>query len=138
MEENILDAFPDRETFEKYWAENYVPVTYEDVRELFEDFVTAADGHIFLSDYEEKGCISKADFKENLSQEAQFSFQDGLTEIFYDKNPDLYETAFAIYEESQMSGEKEKNVAQIFHDTYNRLYQEFLDRLYDEKITGKA
>lgn len=134
MEENIFEAFPDRETFDKYWMENYVPITYTDVKEIFEDFVTAADGHIFISDYEEKGCISKEDFKENLSQEAQFSFQDGLTEVFYDKNPELYETAFAIYEEAQLSGNKEADTAQIFHETFNRLYAEFLDRLFDEKI----
>ena len=66
--EDILAAFPDRETFDRYWEENYVPVTYEDVKEAFEDFVTSAGGHIFLSDYEEGGCISKEDFKDNLSQ----------------------------------------------------------------------
>ena len=87
MESEIFAQFPDRETFDAYWNENYVPVTYEDVKEAFEDFVTSAAGHIFLSDYEENGCISKADCKENLSQEAQFTFQDGLTEVFYDKNP---------------------------------------------------
>ena len=31
--EDILAAFPDRETFDRYWEENYVPVTYEDVKE---------------------------------------------------------------------------------------------------------
>ncbi len=134
MESEILASFPDRETFDAYWNENYVPVTYEDVKEAFEDFVTAAGGHIFLSDYEEKGCISKEDFKENLSQEAQFTFQDGLTEVFYDKNPELYETAFAIYEEAQMTGSKGGDVAQIFHETYQNLYNEFLDRLFDEKL----
>ena len=118
--EDILAAFPDRETFDRYWEENYVPVTYEDVKEAFEDFVTSAGGHIFLSDY-------------NLSQEAQFAFQDGLTEVFYDKNPDLYETAFAIFEEAQMSGNQDVNVAVTFHETFNRLYAEFLDRLFEEK-----
>ena len=118
--EDILAAFPDRETFDRYWEENYVPVTYEDVKEAFED-------------YEEGGCISKEDFKDNLSQEAQFAFQDGLTEVFYDKNPDLYETAFAIFEEAQMSGNQDVNVAVTFHETFNRLYAEFLDRLFEEK-----
>ena len=132
--EDILQAFPDRETFDRYWEENYVPVTYEDVKEAFEDFVTSAAGHIYLSDYEEGGCISKADFKDNLSQEAQFTFQDGLTEVFYDKNPELYETAFAIFEEAQLSGKKEDNVALTFHETFQRLYEEFLDRLFDEKL----
>ena len=120
--EDILAAFPDRETFDRYWEENYVPVTYEDVKEAFEDFVTSAGGHIFLSDY-----------KDNLSQQAQLAFQDGLTEVFYDTNPDLYETAFAIFEEAQMSGNQDVNVAVTFHETFNRLYAEFLDRLFEEK-----
>ena len=134
MESEIFAQFPDRETFDAYWNENYVPVTYEDVKEAFEDFVTSAAGHIFLSDYEENGCISKADFKENLSQEAQFTFQDGLTEVFYDKNPELYETAFAIFEESQMNGGEGGDIARIYGETYQQLYQEFLDRLFDEKL----
>lgn len=134
MEEDIFKQFPDRETFDKYWNENYVPVTYEDVREAFEDFVKAAGGHIYLSDYEEKGCVSKADFKENLSQEAQFTFQDSLTEVFYDKNPELYETAFTLYEEAQMSGAGDSSVALTFHETYQKLYEEFLDRLFDEVL----
>lgn len=134
MELDIFEQFPDREAFDKYWNENYVPVTYEEVKEAFEDFVTSADGHIYLSDYEEKNCISKEDFKENLSQEAQFTFQDGLTEVFYDKNPELYETAFAIYEEAQMTGNGKAGVAQIFHETFEELYADFLDRLFDEKL----
>lgn len=132
----ILQKFPTREAFDEYWREHYVPVTYEDVREAFEDFVTSAGGHIYLSDYEESRSISRADFKENLSQEAQFAFQDGLTEVFYDKNPDLYETAFAIYEEAQMENTPGANVALIFHETFGRLYDEFLDRLFDEKLEG--
>ena len=53
MDTDIFEQFPDRETFDKYWNENYQPVTYEDVREAFTDFVKSADGHIYLSDNEE-------------------------------------------------------------------------------------
>lgn len=134
MESEIFERFPDKEAFDAYWNENYVPVAYEDVKEAFEAFVTSVGGHIFLSDYEEGGCISKADFKENLSQEAQFTFQDGLTEVFYDKNPEIYETAFAIFEESQMNGGKGADIACIYGETFQQLYIEFLDRLFEEKI----
>ena len=134
MESEIFEQFPDREAFDAYWNEHYVPVTYEDVKEAFEDFVTSAGGHIFLSDYEEAGCISKADFKENLSQEAQFTFQDGLTEVFYDKNPELYETAFAIFEEAQMNGGEGADICRIYGETFQQMYHEFLDRLFDEKL----
>ena len=114
--EDILIAFPDRETFDRFWEENYVPVTYEDVKEAFEEFVTSAEGHIYLSDYEAGGCISKADFKENLTEDAMFE----------------------IYQEAQMSGMKENDTAQTFHDTYNRLYDEFLDRLFEENLDHQS
>lgn len=130
--EDILEQFPTREAFEAYWNENYIELTYEEVKEDYEAFVTSADKRIFLSDYEEAGAISKNDFIDNLAEAAMFTFQDTLTEAFYEKNPDLYETAFAIYEAAELSGQGEKNVAMIFHEEYNRLYREFLMQMFDD------
>ena len=132
--EDIFTQFPDKETFDAYWNKNYVPLTYEDVREEFENYVKEVEGHVYLSDYEENGCVSKADFLENLSQDAQFMFQDTLTEIFYEKNPTLYEVAFALYEEAQMNGAGDQNVAKTFHETYQNLYRDFINQLFDEKL----
>ena len=126
------ETFTTREQFDRYWNENYVPLTYEDVREAYEDFVKASKQHIFLSDYEENGQVSRDDFMDNLTQSAQFAFQDSLTEAFYDKNPDLYETAFAIYEEEQMNEKGSSNIAATFHEEYNRMYREFLLDMFDE------
>ena len=84
--EEIFEQFKDKDAFDAYWKEHYVPLTYEDVREAYEDFVKSADKHIFLSDYEESGNVSREDFMDNLSQAAQFAFQDGLTEAFYEKH----------------------------------------------------
>ena len=53
--EEIFEQFKDKDAFDAYWKEHYVPLTYEDVREAYEDFVKSADKHIFLSDYEESG-----------------------------------------------------------------------------------
>lgn len=138
MEQKIFEAFPDREAFDSYWADSYRPVSYEEVKAAYEEFVASADGHIYHSDYEKSGCISKADFKENLSQDAQFTFQDVLTEVFYEKNPKLYETAFAIYEAAQISGSSDAGIAQTFHETFSKLYAEFLDRLFDEVLIQNA
>lgn len=125
------DRYPDREAFDKYWNENYQELVYDDVKEKFEDFVNDAKKHIFKNDYEEKGQVSREDFIDNLNQTAEFMFQDALTEAFYDKNPELYETAFALYEEAKLSGDETRNVAQIFHEEYHRLYQLFLLEMYD-------
>lgn len=126
-----MEQFKNKEAFDNYWKENYIPLTYEDVQAAYEDFVKSAEKHIFLSDYEESGNVSREDFIDNLSQAAQFAFQDGLTEAFYEKNPDVYETAFALYEMAQMQG-GDAAIASAFHEEYNRLYREFLLRLFDD------
>ena len=56
-----MEQFKDREAFDAYWNENYVPLSYKDVQEEFENYVKEAEKHIFLSDYEESGSIAKAD-----------------------------------------------------------------------------
>ena len=120
-----------RDEFQKYREENYKPISYEDVKEAYEAFVREADKHIFIEDYESNGAISKDDFMDNLSETAMFNFQDTLTEVFYEKNPEVYETAFELYEESVINGSGE-NPAIAFHEEYNRLYKEFLMQLFDE------
>ena len=129
--DEILELFPTKEAFDEYWKENYVPITYDEVREAYEEYVNAAQKHIFISDYEEGGAISREDFMENLSEEAAFTFQDTLTELFYDKNPEVYENAFALFEAAEMAGKKELDVAQAFHEEYNRLYNEFMLAMFD-------
>lgn len=127
---DIFTQFPNKEAFDCYWKENYTPITYEDVKSEYETFVKEAEKHIFISDYEEGGCISKTDFMDNLSEDAMFTFQDTLTEVFYEKNPEVYENAFALFEEAKMAGKDDK-IAVAFHEEFNRLYQEFVMQVFD-------
>ena len=128
---DIFTQFPNKEAFDLYWKENYTQVTYEDVKEEYEAFVKEAEMHIFISDYEEGGCISQTDFMDNLSEDAMFTFQDTLTEAFYDKNPEVYENAFALFEEAKMAG-KNDDIAVAFHEEFNRLYREFVMQVFHE------
>ncbi len=117
--------------FEKFFHSNYTPLTYADVRQEFADFYGEQNGKVFHEDYEKAAQISKHDFRENLSKTALFTFQDTLTEIFYEKNPAIYEEAFAIFEEN---GGTKSEITKIFDDTYQSLYEEFLDQFFDEVI----
>lgn len=129
--EELFEMFPDRAAFDAYWQENYIPLSYADVQKAYEDFVKEADKHIFRAEYEEKEGIRRETFLSNLNQTAEFSFQDLLTEAFYDKNPELYETAFALYEAAEMTEGADRSIAATFHEEYHRLYQEFLLMMYD-------
>jgi hypothetical protein len=133
--EDILELFPTEEAFDVYWKENYVPITYDEVKEAYEDFVKQAEKHIFLSDYEEGGAISRNDFMDNLNEDAAFLFQDTLTEAFYEKNPEVYENAFALFEAAQMEGKPELDVSAAFRTEYQRLYREFLLTMFDKFFT---
>ena len=64
---------------------------------------------------------------------ALFTFQDTLTELFYEKNPAIYEEAFAIFEEN---GGTKSEITKIFDDTYQSLYEEFLNQFFDEVIAA--
>ena len=128
--DELLEQFTSKEAFEAYWAEHYIPVTYEDVKEAYEGFVAEHEKKIFLSDYQEKGEIRREDFLANLHEDAAFLFQDALTEAFYDKNPEIYEAAFALYEAAQMEGQQD-HIAEIFHETYNALYMRFMLQMFE-------
>lgn len=117
--------------FENFFQANYTPLTYEDIKEDYENFYKEQNGKIFHEDYEKAAQISKDDFRDNLSKTALFTFQDALTELFYDKNPEIYEEAFAIFEEN--AGAKSE-ITKIFDDTYQSLYEAFLDQFFDEVI----
>ena len=117
--------------FEKFFHTNYIPLTYEDVKSDFETFYKEQNGKIFHEDYEKAAQISRDDFRENLSKTALFTFQDTLTELFYEKNPTIYEEAFAIFEEN---GGTKSEITKIFDDTYQSLYEEFLNQFFDEVI----
>jgi len=113
-----------QQEFESFFTKTYVEVTYLDVKIQFEEFYNTQDGKLFHDDYLN---FSKTDFIENLSDDAKFQFQDILLEAFYDKNPQLYEQAFAIFESN---GGKKTEVTKLFDDTYKILYESFLGELF--------
>ena len=102
--EEIFEQFKDKDAFDAYWKEHYVPLTYEDVREAYEDFVKSADKHIFLSDYEKSGNVSREDFMDNLSQAAQMeggdaniaaAFHEEYQRLYHDFLLELFDTQYA-------------------------------------------
>lgn len=126
--EEILETMTSREAFDEYWEKNYVPLLYEDVQEAFEAFVKECEGKIYIEDFPAGEITDPAERIANLHEDAQFAFQDAMTEAFYDKNPEVYETAFALFTEAQMEGRTDE-IALTFHETFARLYREFMERL---------
>jgi hypothetical protein len=127
----LLEQYPDQKAFDTFFHMKYKPVSYDDVKEAMEAFVGEAGLSLFLDDYVKNGKVTKEDFKNYLSQAASFQFEDAMTEAFYDKNPEIYETAFGLYE---LSPEGSAAITRTFHETYKKSYEDCLDKLFDAAI----
>ena len=127
--ESLTKQFPDKETFDKFFVENFKTMTYEDVKEGLEELVKAEGLNIFQDDYVKN--VRKEDFKEHLSKGARFEFENAMTEAFYDKNPEVYEAAFGLYEEVPKQA---MAITETFHRTYQEIYEESLNCMFDAVI----
>lgn len=129
--EELLEQYPNQEAFDIFFHMKYKPISYDDVKEAMEAFVEEAGLSLFLDEYVKNGRVTKADFKNHFSQAARFQFENAMTEAFYDKNPEIYETAFGLYE---LSPEGSAAITRTFHETYKKSYEDCLDKLFDAAI----
>ncbi len=129
--EDLQKLYPTREAFDTFFRMNYKPVVYADVKMAMEEFVAEAGLELFLDDYVNNKKVNKEDFKEHLSQAAKFQFEDAMTEAYYEKNPEIYETAFGLYE---LAPSQSAEITRTFHETYRESYEQCLDGLFDAAI----
>lgn len=126
---DLLQAFPNKEAFDAFFMENFRPMTYDDMKDGLEELVKKEGLDIFEKSYVEK--VNKADFMEHLSQAARFAFDEAMTEAFYDKNPEIYEAAFGIFE---LAPDRAKEIAYTFHKTYQEIFEEGMNCMFDAVI----
>lgn len=129
--EDLRELYPTQEAFDTFFRMKYKPVVYADVKEAMESFVKEVGRELFLDEYVKNGKISKQDFKEHFSQAATFLLEDAMAEAYYEKNPEIYETAFGLYE---LAPGQSASITRTFHETYRESYEECLDALFDAVI----
>lgn len=124
--EELLQQFPDREAFDFFLEENYTPLVYEDVKEGFAEVTEEEGAHIFPeSDMDQ---VTRDNFMEYLGQGARFILENAMTEAFYEKNPEVYEAAFGLYEaDPEHSGQITESFHQKYQDSYKALLLEWFD-----------
>lgn len=131
--EDLLKQYPTKEAFDRFFEQNYQPVLYCEAGPQMEELIREAGLEIFFDDYVKEKRVSKRDFKEHLSQAANFRFEEAMTEAYYEKNPEIYEAAFGLYE---LAGAKSAGITETFHVKYKENYEALLDELYDTVIAG--
>lgn len=126
---DLLTQFPDKETFDRFFAEHFKAMTYDDIRDGFEELVKSEGLNIFHDAYAKH--VRREDFAKHLSQGARFEFENAMTEAFYEKNPQVYEAAFGLYEENP---DRAAEITETFHRTYQEIYKEALNCMFDAVI----
>ena len=127
--EELLQQFPDREAFDAFFREHYQPLAYEDVKAGFGEAVKEAGAHIFPEEDMDK--VTGSNFMEYLGQGARFILENAMTEAFYEKNPEVYETAFGLFEEDP---EHSAKITETFHRTDQESYEALLAEWFREEI----
>lgn len=120
----------EKEVFEKFFTESYCTVDYETVKEEFEE-IAAAGNDIFTGSYEARN-LNRGNFILYLTSDSYCDFEAVVQEAVDDLNPEILDAVMDVTEQ-QADGDE---VTEIYWETQRELLQTFLQRLFDEVISG--
>lgn len=120
----------EKEVFEKFFTESYCAVDYETVKEEFEE-IAASGNDIFTGSYEARN-LNRGNFILYLTSDSYCDFEAVVQEAVDDLNPEILDAVMDVTEQ-QADGDE---VTEIYWETQRELLQTFLQRLFDEVISG--
>ncbi len=122
----------DRATFEQYLTDFFVPISYSDVRNDFEEIAGHYGRDIFTSEYWDKSPENRKKYIVYINGEAYGEFENAVEEAVAAVNEDIVSVVDEVANEMSL-----ENVAvEAFFDRIDRLTKEMLDTLYVEKLSS--
>lgn len=119
----------DKEVFETFFRENYVPVEYKNIKEEFEE-IASAGNDIFTESYEARN-LTKENFILYLTNDAYCAFEAVVEEALDDLNPEIVDAVMDVTT-TMANGDE---ITEKYWNTGEELLKEFLYQLYDEVIS---
>ena len=119
----------DKEVFDTFFRENYVPVDYATVREEFYD-ITADKEEVFSEELEDKPLTEK-NFILYMRSDIYCQLEGCVEDAFEMLNPEITDAVMDI----SMSMEREDEITAVYWKTLEDLLKQFLKQLYAEKFT---
>lgn len=121
----------DKEVFDTFFRESYVPVEYENVRAEFEE-IAQADGDMFSEELGDKKLTEK-NFILYMRSDIYCQFEACVEENFEVLNPEIVDAVMDV----STSQENEDEITGIYWETLETLLKTFLKQLYEEKFSGR-
>lgn len=119
----------DKEVFDTFFRENYVPVDYATVREEFYE-ITADKEEVFSEELEDKPLTEK-NFILYMRSDIYCQLEGCVEDAFEMLNPEITDAVMDI----SMSMEREDEITAVYWKTLEDLLKQFLKQLYAEKFT---
>lgn len=120
----------DKEVFDTFFRENYVPVDYDNVREEFYE-ITSEKMEIFSDELGDKPLTEK-NFILYMRGDIYCQLEACVDEAFETLNPEIVDAVMDIC----TSMEKEDEITATYWQKLEELLKEFLKQLYAEKFNG--
>lgn len=118
----------DKEVFDTFFRENYVPVDYATVREEFYE-ITADKEEVFSEELEDKPLTEK-NFILYMRSDIYCQLEGCMEDAFEMLNPEITDAVMDI----SMSMEREDEITAVYWKTLEDLLKQFLKQLYAEKF----
>ena len=118
----------DKEVFDTFFRENYVPVDYATVREEFYE-ITADKEEVFSEELEDKPLTEK-NFILYMRSDIYCQLEGCVEDAFEMLNPEITDAVMDI----SMSMEREAEITAVYWKTLEDLLKQFLKQLYAEKF----
>lgn len=118
----------DKEVFDTFFRENYVPVDYATVREEFYE-ITADKEEVFSEELDDKPLTEK-NFILYMRSDIYCQLEGCVEDAFEMLNPEITDAVMDI----SMSMEREDEITAVYWKTLEDLLKQFLKQLYAEKF----
>ena len=118
----------DKEVFDTFFRENYVPVDYATVREEFYE-ITSDKEEVFSEELEDKPLTEK-NFILYMRSDIYCQLEGCVEDAFEMLNPEITDAVMDI----SMSMEREDEITAVYWKTLEDLLKQFLKQLYAEKF----
>ena len=122
-----MAEYKDKESFEEFFKEMYVPIDYKSIREEMRE-AAKAGWDLFTEEYQQVRHMKKENYILYLTSDAYCTFEEIIENAVDMLNPEVSD---AIMEISAGVG-YDSSITEIYFDTIETSLKEMLDCLYDD------
>ena len=122
-----MAEYKDKESFEEFFKEMYVPIDYKSIREEMRE-AAKAGWDLFTEEYQQVHHMKKENYILYLTSDAYCTFEEIIENAVDMLNPEVSDAVMEI----SAGVSYDSSITEIYFDTIETSLKEMLDCLYDD------